>query len=255
MARCYLCDIEMDGRSKDDPHRETVDHVPPQCLFLRPRVDLIDVPCCYVCNHSWHKDDEMLRTFASSQMRRSAAGQKIWETEVRARTSEEIASGDKKERTLERKYIKKEVDAVRRGLKTVLFDTPIGLLAVGAMEIPHEIEAMFIRMTKGWIRHFYPDFDYSQCDWFPSFADPFVAKETFKGLPASMIYTERGDGIFRLKHLIHREEGPHFGLWAFIIYDCFLGSVAHIPPNNIEKGGIKAPYAQHTSEGLNSSSL
>lgn len=40
----------------------TRDHVPPQCLFGKPRPnDLITVPCCEPCNRDVSKDDEYFR--------------------------------------------------------------------------------------------------------------------------------------------------------------------------------------------------
>lgn len=40
----------------------TVDHVPPQCLFPKPRVGLIEVPCCEVCKESQSADDEYFKS-------------------------------------------------------------------------------------------------------------------------------------------------------------------------------------------------
>jgi hypothetical protein len=42
---------------------DTVDHVPPRCLFFDPKPsNLITVPCCQVCNVIFGKDDELLKT-------------------------------------------------------------------------------------------------------------------------------------------------------------------------------------------------
>lgn len=41
--------------------RLTKDHVPPKCLFPKPRPKLITVPCCHSCNDSFKKDDEYFR--------------------------------------------------------------------------------------------------------------------------------------------------------------------------------------------------
>lgn len=41
----------------------TKDHVPPQCLFAKPRPsNLITVPSCKECHEQWSKDDEWFRT-------------------------------------------------------------------------------------------------------------------------------------------------------------------------------------------------
>ncbi len=40
----------------------TRDHVPPRCLFSRPRPgNLVTVPCCSSCNHELSKEDEYFR--------------------------------------------------------------------------------------------------------------------------------------------------------------------------------------------------
>ena len=40
----------------------TSDHVPPACLFSKPRPsDLVTVPCCSSCNREFMKDDEYFR--------------------------------------------------------------------------------------------------------------------------------------------------------------------------------------------------
>ena len=42
---------------------ETLDHVPPKCLFTEPRPsNLYTVPCCAACNASFGLDDEYFRT-------------------------------------------------------------------------------------------------------------------------------------------------------------------------------------------------
>ena len=47
--------------------RVTDDHIPPQCIFPRPRTTgLIKVPCCEPCRKGWSKDDEEFRRFVWS---------------------------------------------------------------------------------------------------------------------------------------------------------------------------------------------
>jgi hypothetical protein len=41
------------------------DHIPPRCLFKKPRPNLITVPSCEECNHSASQDDEYLRLILS----------------------------------------------------------------------------------------------------------------------------------------------------------------------------------------------
>lgn len=45
----------------------TEDHIPPQCIFPKPRTTgLIKVPCCEPCRVGWSKDDEEFRRFVWS---------------------------------------------------------------------------------------------------------------------------------------------------------------------------------------------
>lgn len=45
----------------------TEDHIPPQCIFPKPRTtSLIKVDCCEPCREGWSKDDEEFRRFVWS---------------------------------------------------------------------------------------------------------------------------------------------------------------------------------------------
>jgi len=45
----------------------TEDHIPPQCIFPKPRTtSLIKVDCCEPCRKGWSKDDEEFRRFVWS---------------------------------------------------------------------------------------------------------------------------------------------------------------------------------------------
>lgn len=47
----------------DEGEASTVDHIPPKCLFAKPRPsNLITVPCCEPCNSKFSPDDEYFRT-------------------------------------------------------------------------------------------------------------------------------------------------------------------------------------------------
>ena len=69
---CAYC-MKEDGTTKD--------HIPPQCIFPKPRAtELIWVPCCESCREGWSEDDEEFRRY-------------IWSAEgVEGHTSFEKAS-------------------------------------------------------------------------------------------------------------------------------------------------------------------
>jgi len=65
---------------------ETVDHIPPVCLFPKPRPsDLVTVPCCFSCNKGSSKDDEYFKlTFVIRQdVGDQPAGQKLLSSTLR----------------------------------------------------------------------------------------------------------------------------------------------------------------------------
>jgi hypothetical protein len=56
----------------------TSDHVPPRCLFSKPRPHLITVPACEDCNNSAKLDDEYFRIIVSAGVENNLAGQRVW---------------------------------------------------------------------------------------------------------------------------------------------------------------------------------
>lgn len=61
----------------------TREHVPPRCLFLKPRPqNTITVPLCSRCNHSYHLDDEYFRVMVAAAFQPSAAQWRLWREKV-----------------------------------------------------------------------------------------------------------------------------------------------------------------------------
>lgn len=58
--------------------RITSDHVPPRCLFSKPRPHLITVPACEHCNNAAKLDDEYFRIAVSVGVQDNLEGQKAW---------------------------------------------------------------------------------------------------------------------------------------------------------------------------------
>lgn len=50
----------------------TSDHVPPRCLFSKPRPALVTVPCCRDCNREFGKYDEYFRLAITTGIDRQA---------------------------------------------------------------------------------------------------------------------------------------------------------------------------------------
>jgi hypothetical protein len=61
----------------------TREHVPPQCLFLKPRPqNTITVSLCQSCNHSYHLDDEYFRVLVGASPQPSKAQLALWDEKV-----------------------------------------------------------------------------------------------------------------------------------------------------------------------------
>lgn len=66
--------------------RLTRDHIPPKCLFLRPRPQLITVPACHPCNDSFKRDDEYFRLAVISEaVYRNEEATRLWRGRVMPR--------------------------------------------------------------------------------------------------------------------------------------------------------------------------
>lgn len=168
MKKCYLC-----GASQNI----TKDHIPPESFFLVPKpTNLITVPCCYTCNNSHSKDDEAARIFLSSDIRRSEAGEKIWEEKV-------MKSSFKRSPQL----MKNVIDAiVKISNKPELY----------AIKIPTKrLNNFLIRITKGLLFRFHPEIDYSNLSF--EIRQMKTDQETIDFLYKNLYYEERGNGIFR----------------------------------------------------------
>lgn len=62
----------------------TRDHVPPKCLFPKPRTEMITVPACLKCNKSYEKDDVLFAVAACSEAYNDhPQAARAWETSLR----------------------------------------------------------------------------------------------------------------------------------------------------------------------------
>ena len=66
------------------PAPVTRDHIPPKCLFPKPRpADLITVPACEQCNHSFAADDEYFRAAMVAPATDQKEAAHVWEETLR----------------------------------------------------------------------------------------------------------------------------------------------------------------------------
>lgn len=69
LEQCIYCDSQ---------EKITSDHVPPRCLFSKPRPHLLTVPACEKCNNSAKLDDEYFRIVVSVGVENNLEGQRAW---------------------------------------------------------------------------------------------------------------------------------------------------------------------------------
>ena len=83
ISQCFLV-VTMSKQQRDqciycgNEQNITSDHVPPRCLFSKPRPHLITVPACAECNNAAKLDDEYFRIVVSAGVQDNLEGQKVW---------------------------------------------------------------------------------------------------------------------------------------------------------------------------------
>ena len=201
IENCYLC-----GSTAD----LTNDHVPPKSFFPPPRPkNLITVRCCKKCNHAYSLDDEAILIWLTSVASINPKG--LW---ILRNT---VAPILKKKHKL-RGHVKEHVK-----VETVML--PTGPAKLPLSYYPDERGDRFmIRLTKGFIRHFHPEYDYSNDKFEVQCAKPFNVKEwehwrnILKILETT--HDSRGDGVIDFWHRLPDEDG--LGAWVFLFYHAAL---------------------------------
>ncbi|MBI2601286.1 hypothetical protein HYW42_05030 [Candidatus Daviesbacteria bacterium] len=189
---CYLC-----GSSEN----LTKDHIPPKNLFTQPLPgNLITVDCCKDCNQKHALDDEAFRVFTSSVINRSKAGEWIWNHKVM--NSSFVRSPKLKEN------VKNSLVPLR--------DSNTGILYHGITLHESRVKPYLIKITKGLIRHFHPEADYSKSQFRVIMINP--TQEIIDKTLVKFVYDERGDGIFRFWRAFYTT-GQAESVWVYVFYD------------------------------------
>jgi hypothetical protein len=221
---CYLCGATTEL---------TREHLPPKGFFPRPLPqNLITVSCCRTCNHSWHLDDDAVRAFFSVAIGRSEAGESIWE--------ERVIPGTVARSPAFREYMLERV-------QNVAVATPFGIESLPAFDPPHErIERFMVRLTKGFLRFYYPDYDYIPSKFtvrhIPS------TEKNLQMLEDGLIgtrYDERGDGVVRYRFAI--SDTGNSGLWFYMFYDAVWILVHHVRSTSSAQHGEGGKASPATS--------
>lgn len=157
--RCYICDVELVpvprgyvGGLRDN--HATRDHIPPNGLFCDPKPnDLITVPCCHKHNRKHSGVDERLRLLAASEIGRNEGGDNILTEKVFGSTFKKLRQP---------KFVAQIAGTLRK--ETV--STPHGPVPVAVFSVDaKEINECVADITRGLLRHFYPQFNYRGQDF------------------------------------------------------------------------------------------
>lgn len=205
---CFFC-----GRSNPT----TNDHIPPKGFFPKPRPsNLITVRACYECNHGFNRIDEQFRLAAASAINRSSNGSRIW--------NEKVVGA---EHPFSR--IRKDTGTITIYKETGFLTSPddeIKLLAQVAVQ-PWMIEAFLTRVTRGLLRHFYPEFPIPEKQSFRYIFPNHLSTSAFvAAIPPTFLYDQRGDGVFDFWRRTESDFSQH-GEWMFSFYRSSIFYLEH----------------------------
>jgi hypothetical protein len=204
---CYLC-----GSTKD----MTRDHIPPEGFFPPDaKENLITVPCCFRCNNSFTLDDEATRLWLASCRPASDQAKWIWENKV----LDTLARSPK---------LKAHI---QQHVKVTYVPTPTGLRAKWTISFPVDRWKPFaIRICKGLLRKFHPNYDYSKAGFLMRLCNP-ESKEDSQLLSQVLpcLYGDsRGKSVFKFWHGLN-SDNPNEGIIVLLFYEasCWLVSFGH----------------------------
>ena len=179
--------------------RLTRDHVPPKCLFLRPRPQLITVPACHACNDSFKLDDEYFRVAVTSEAAyRDEAATALWSDRIAPRM------GPGLRRTL------------LATMRPAQVRTPAGLVIENGTAIAYDkrrIDRVIERIVRGLLWHHYrsrPAAVRFEISYKP---DLRPIQELLGGISFNSI----GETAFRYRHSLTMED-PNSSVWGLQFY-------------------------------------
>ncbi len=213
---CYLCNtplVDYDSNLKPTPDdKETNDHIPPDCLFPKPKPsNLISVKCCYRCNQSHSEFDTQLQIIAALPFDRNPSGQ----------------------RTLNEKIMRgifgtgRQIDLQQQVLSSMR-DVPGSNLTRSSIQGKPFQDGM-TQITKGLLRYFYPRFDYSKnvFEVIPLSPTPSEEQTRLIQMLGQTQYDVRGERVFEFWRFV--DETKQSGGWMIVFYQCFTFVILHKP--------------------------
>jgi hypothetical protein len=184
----------------------TKDHIPPKCLFPRPRAPQITVAACNLCNQSFKKDDEhfAIAMTASAYIEHPSACQ-VWERSLRPM----VLRGRGLRRMLSQNILENDVV------------TPAGVYVPDRRFIRFKkdrIDRVISRIVRGLLWHHYQVRPASDTE-FEIYKDPSLNEQLADLINSITNLSWVGDDIFRYRHSLI-EDDPNGSLWCFQFYKC-----------------------------------
>lgn len=184
----------------------TRDHVPPKCLFPKPRAEMITVPACLECNKSYEKDDVLfaVATCVDAYIDHPQAT-RAWETSLRP-------------------LIRKS-PGFRAMLSSNLL--PGRVRTPGGVYLPDRRAIRFSkarvtrvveRIVRGLLWHHYKMIVDGETE-FEVYRNPSVDPEVAEIINSYTASSWIGGDIFRYRHGL-ATDGPDSSIWAMQFYAC-----------------------------------
>jgi hypothetical protein len=183
----------------------TRDHVPPRCLFPRPRpLDTVTVPACRSCNQSYQLDDEHFAVAMGAQCyAEDPEAARVWTSIIRP------------------------LLARSPGLRTMLsqqiidgpVQTPAGIVLPDRIAIRFSaprIVRVVRRIVRGLLWHHYRHVPASNIE-LVVFQEQIVHPEVADTLNTRTVLSGVGDTIFRYRHGV-ASDAPDTSVWALQFY-------------------------------------
>jgi len=192
----------------------TRDHVPPRCLFPKPRpLDTVTVPACKSCNKSYQKDDEYFAVAMAAQgYGEDPEAARVWETIIRPM----LARSPRLRRMISQNILDAPVE------------TPAGIVLPGRRAIrfsASRINRVVQRIVRGLLWHHYQQRPPADVE-IVIFRGEKVPSQVADMINAFTKIAWIGDTIFRYRHAV-ANGAPDTSIWAlqFYAYTQFIGIV------------------------------
>jgi hypothetical protein len=226
--RCYICDVELvpipsGHQGHLNENHATRDHVPPDGIFCDPKPsDLITVPCCHKHNGKHSGVDERLRMLAALEVGRNDGGEQILLDKV-------FGSTLKKGRQA------RFVAQIASTMRNEVVPTAHGPMSVAAFSVEgKEIFDCATDITRGLLKHFYPEFNYHGHDFLVcDIHSATLAKgerDAQLGLISKMVMGTKGDGRGKKQEFLfwrQVDEQNEYGAWLLVFYETVAFTVSH----------------------------